>query len=83
MKAKFPKLIDNDSISFQFEFCGLAKHAKSTYPSNSYKPTRPFSLIHSDIQGPLKVPNIMKSRWPMTLIDVHTYDMGVLDERGV
>ncbi|CAH9095142.1 unnamed protein product, partial [Cuscuta europaea] len=45
----FPSLFINKSSAFDCEFCQLAKHTKSHYPSLPYKPSKPFSLIHSDV----------------------------------
>ncbi|XP_073031324.1 uncharacterized protein [Primulina eburnea] len=66
----FPHLFINKSSSFyQCEFCQLAKHTRSIYPSLQYKPSSPFSIIHSDIWGPARIKNINGARWFVTFID--------------
>ena len=73
LKKLFPELfINKDLSSFHCEICGLAKHHKNTYPAREYKPTKPFSLIHSDIWGTSRVPTCNGKRWFITLIDDHT-----------
>ena len=42
------------------------------YPTLKYMPSKPFSLIHSDIWGPSRVRNISGTRWFITFIDDHT-----------
>lgn len=50
LKYLFPNLFKNkDGFSFQCEVCELAKHDRSVYPSLKYMPSRPLSLVHSDI----------------------------------
>ncbi|RDX74704.1 hypothetical protein CR513_45512, partial [Mucuna pruriens] len=44
-------------LMFKCEVCELAKHTKSHYPIQPYKPSYPFSLIHLDIWGPSQVNN--------------------------
>nr|KYP62171.1 Retrovirus-related Pol polyprotein from transposon TNT 1-94 [Cajanus cajan] len=48
-------------------------HTRSSYPPQPYKPSQPFSLIHSDIWGPSRVNNVTGSRWFVTFIDDHTW----------
>lgn len=46
-------LFINKKLQFyQCEIWRFAKHTRSLYPSVGYKPSKPFSLIHSDIWGP-------------------------------
>lgn len=50
MRYLFPKLFMNkDPSSFLCEICQLAKHHRNPFPSQPYKATRPFTLIHSDV----------------------------------
>lgn len=37
-----------------------------------YKPSQPFTLIHSDVWGPAKINNVTGSRWFVTFVDYHT-----------
>ncbi|KAA0042083.1 reverse transcriptase [Cucumis melo var. makuwa] len=43
------------------------------FSSQSYKPTQPFILIHSDVWGPSKVTTSSGKRWFVTFIDDHTF----------
>jgi len=53
LKTVFPKLFaDKDFSSFQCEICELAKHHRNSFPAQTYKPSKPFSIIHSDVWGP-------------------------------
>lgn len=64
--------ITKRSNFYQCEICQLAKHTRHVYSSQQYKPSHPFSMIHSDIWGPSGVKNINGARWFVTLIDDHT-----------
>lgn len=68
----FPSLFNKNQKNFQCETCQLSKHTRSHYPPQPYKPSQPFSLIHSDVWGPSRVHNITGSRWFVTFIDDHT-----------
>ena len=57
LKRSFPNLFLNKGPSlFQCEICALAKHQCAFYPPRPYKPAKPFSTIHSDVWGPLRIP---------------------------
>ena len=49
-----------------------SKGHKNTYPPQPYKASRLFSMIHSDIWGPSRVPNLTKTKWFVSFIDDHT-----------
>lgn len=69
----FPKFFRNKSpLSLQCEICQLSKHTRMHYPIQSYKSSKPFSMIHSDVWGPSKIPNVTGARWFITFIDDHT-----------
>ena len=52
MKQLFPKLFKNKNPSnFQCEICALAKHHRASYSHRLYRPSKPFSLIHTDLWG--------------------------------
>ena len=72
MKHLFPSLFNKNSVPFSCETCQLAKQKRSTYPQLSYKPTTPFTIIHSDIWGPAKTKTQANARWFVTFIDDHT-----------
>ena len=73
LKQLFPSLfIDKNVNSFVCEICQFAKHTRVSYPIQPYKPSNPFTLIHSDIWGPSQVNNVAGARWFITFIDDHT-----------
>ena len=73
LRNLFPELFRNkDSLMIHCEVCQLAKHQRSYFPSQSYKPSRPFAMIHSDIWGPSRVSNLTGIKWFLTFIDDHT-----------
>ena len=67
----FPKLISNND-SFKCEVCLLAKHTRFSFPIQHYRPSRPFSLIHSDLWGASRVNLVSNKRWFISFIDDHT-----------
>ena len=69
----FPSLFNNKSPKFfQCEICQLSKHVRNSYPTQSYKLSHPFSMIHSDVWGPSRINNITGSRWFVSFVDNHT-----------
>ena len=59
----FPHLfINKNSKFYQCEICQIAKHTRHVYASLQYKPSHPFSVIHSDNWGPSRVKNINRAR---------------------
>ena len=52
--------------------CQLAKHTRNTYSRLIYKPSSPFTLIHSDVWGPSRINNISRAHWLVSFIDGHT-----------
>ena len=68
----FPSLCSNKaSWDFQCEVCELAKHHRAFFPKSKYKPSIPFTLIHSDLWGPSRIPNRTYKKWFITFIDDH------------
>ncbi|KAM0936219.1 putative RNA-directed DNA polymerase [Dioscorea sansibarensis] len=45
------------------ENCILSKSHKSSYSLKSYKPSKPFHLIHNDVWGPSKVKTNNGKKW--------------------
>ena len=73
MKYLFPHLlfiVDVSSLSCDVRI--WAKHHLVSFPSQLYKLTRPFTLIHSDVWGPSKVNTSSQKRCFVTFIDDHT-----------
>ena len=69
LEKMFPSLYNRNKKRIQCEICQLSKHTCSHYPP---QPSKPFSLIHSDVWEPSQVHNITGSRWFVTFIDVNT-----------
>ena len=73
LSKMFPALFKNKNPKlFQCEICQFSKHCRNSYPSQNYKPSKPFSIIHSDIWGPSRVHNISGARWFVSFVDDHT-----------
>ncbi|KAL4562842.1 hypothetical protein LXL04_026873 [Taraxacum kok-saghyz] len=72
LKKLFPHLFDKDPSSFKCEVCQISKHIRHSYSPLPYKPSHPFSLVHSDVWGPSRVKNVSGARWFVTFIDDHT-----------
>ena len=69
----FPDLFINKSpSSFHCEICQFAKHTGTSFPRLQYKPSTPFSLVHSDVWGPSRIKNISGARWFVSFVDDHT-----------
>jgi len=72
LRKMFPALFNNNKQILQCEVCQLSKHTRNNCVAQHYKPTQPFSLIHSDVWRPLRVNNITRARWFVIFIDDHT-----------
>ncbi|KAL0548477.1 hypothetical protein IC582_012930 [Cucumis melo] len=73
MQYLFPHLFSKlDVSSLSCDVCIRAKQHRVSFPSQPYKPTQPFNLIHSDVWGPSKVTTSSGKRWFITFIDDHT-----------
>ncbi|KAA0045027.1 Beta-galactosidase [Cucumis melo var. makuwa] len=62
----------SDVSSLSCDVCIRAKQHRVSLPSQPYKLTQPFTLIHSDVWGPSKVTTSSGKRWFVTFIDDHT-----------
>ena len=70
LKALFPSLFKNkDSSLLHCDFCQLATQTCVLFLARIYKPSQPFSLLHSDMWGPSRVNNLSKAKWFITFID--------------
>jgi hypothetical protein len=73
LKYLFPKLFHNKDLSFfNCEACEFAKHHRSSFPIQPYKPSKPFSVIHSDVWGPNRTSTLSLKKWFITFIDDHS-----------
>ena len=69
----FPKLfINKKPNSFHCEICQFAKHTRANFPSIPHLPTRPFTMIHSDVWGASRIKNLTGARWFVSFVDDHT-----------
>ena len=67
LKKLSPSLfINKDALSFHCDTCHFAKHTRTHHPIHLYKPSRLFSLIHSDVWGSSRVNNVIGVRWFVT-----------------
>ena len=74
MKYLFPNLFSKvDVSSLSCDVCIQAKEHQVSFPSQTYKPTQPFTLIHSEVWDPSKFTTFSGKRWFVTFIDDHTY----------
>ena len=66
----FPSLFKNVNVTdFHCNTCELAKHYRVSFPLSNSRSSKPFSLIHTDIWGPSRIPNISGARWFVSFID--------------
>ncbi|XP_038889224.1 uncharacterized protein LOC120079112 [Benincasa hispida] len=73
MKYLFPHLFRNVNISsLNCVVCIHAKQSRVSFRSQPYKPSSPFTLIHSDVCGPSLVTTSTGKLWFVTFIDDHT-----------
>lgn len=73
LRNVFPSIFANKIFSdLKCDICELAKHHRSSSKKSVYKPSRPFTLIHSDLWGPSRTPNRTHTKWFVTFIDDHT-----------
>ena len=73
LKKLFPDLfINKNPRDFQCEICHLSKQPRQNFQSQTYKMSKPFSMIHSDVWGPSRIKNISGDRWFVSFIDDHT-----------
>ncbi|KAL0557503.1 hypothetical protein IC582_006047 [Cucumis melo] len=73
MKHLFPHLFSKIDVStLSCDVCIRTKQHRVSFPSQPYKPTHPFTLVHSDIWGPSKITTSSRKRWFVTFIDDHT-----------
>ena len=63
--------------------CELAKQHRPSFPKSKYKPSIPFSLIHSDLWGPSRTPNRTHKKWFITFINDHTRLTDKIEVRSV
>lgn len=71
LKLLVPSLVSESCLNC--ETCQLSKHHKESHlcQSNS-KSYKPFELVHSDVWGPLNVPNFGNYKFCVLFIDDHT-----------
>ena len=63
LKTMFPHLFKSlDPRMFQCDVCALSKHYRVSYPMSNKLSSKPFSLVHSDVWGPSKIPNCSGAR---------------------
>ena len=79
MKHLFPYLFFIiDVFTLSCDICIRAKQHQISFPSQAYKPTHPFTLVHSDVLGPFKITTSSGKRWLVTFIDDYIHLIWVL-----
>ena len=69
----FPKFfVEQDISSLQCEVCEFAIHDRNYFPIQSYKPSKLFSMIHSDVWRPNQTSILSNKKWFITFMDDHT-----------
>lgn len=63
-------------INLQREICQLTKHKHTSFPKSTYKLSKPFTMIHSDVWSSSWVPNSNHAKWFITFMD-HTWSCWV------
>lgn len=71
LRQLFPKLFRNNE-SFHCTVCQVSKHQRIPFVSQSYCPSHPFALVHSDVWGPSRISTLRNKRWFVTFTDDHT-----------
>ena len=51
-----------DISSFHYDVCQFAKHHRVSFPLSNKKLVQPFLLVHTDIWGPSRIPNLSGAR---------------------
>lgn len=72
MCKMFPLICSNKTLDLLCDSCEIARHHCTHFPSTPYHPSKPFSIIHSDLCGPSRISNRTQSKWFIILIDDHT-----------
>lgn len=73
LKALYPHVFINKDIHFfHYEDCICAKQSRKHYAMQSYKSSKPFHLIHSDIWAPACSSGLLGTRWFITFSNDHT-----------
>ena len=73
LEKMFPQLfINKKSRLFHCEICQFAKHKQENFPSISHLPTRPFTMIHSQVWGASRFKSLAGARWFVSFVDGHT-----------
>ena len=52
-----------------YEVSELVKYQRSVFKAHPYKKSALFTLIHNDIWGPSRVPNLSNTRWFISFIN--------------
>jgi hypothetical protein len=70
LKYLLPELFSNATLPvLKCETCELAKSHRVPFLPSLNRNSAPFTLIHSDVWGPAKVPTLNGARWFVSFID--------------
>ena len=67
-----PLFINKNPNSFYCEICQFAKHTRANFSRIPYMPTRPFTMIHSDVWGASRIKNLTGACWFVSFVDDYT-----------
>ena len=74
MKYLFPPLFSKvDVLLLSCDVCTHSNQHRVLFPSQPYKPTQPFTHIHSSVWGPFWVTTASKKQCFVTFINNHTH----------
>ena len=80
----FSKLfINKKPNSFHCEICQFAKHTCANFPSIPHLPTRPFTMIHSDVWGASRIKSLTGARWFVFYGWSHSSNLDISHERKI
>ncbi|XP_075475765.1 uncharacterized protein LOC142511512 [Primulina tabacum] len=61
LKKLFPSLVNNKTSHSPYcDVCQFSKHTRTSFTPHTYTPSKPFSLIHSDIWGPSRIKKTLR-----------------------
>lgn len=71
LKTMFPSLFKTVNVEdFHCDVCEFAKHKRVSFPMSNNKSSFPFYLIHTDLWGPSRIPNVTGARWFVSFISL-------------
>lgn len=70
LKTMFPFLFKGVHVEdFHCDVCEFAKHKRISFLISNNRRSFPFYLIHTDIWGPYRIPNVTRAQWFVSFFD--------------